>query len=76
VLFGDDHSFGKKIGPRSIYFNPEMAGGQGLSSTLGIAGFPNGETFEVDQTEGCICRPHFYGSKLIWIDILTRWMME
>ena len=30
-----------------IYFNPEMAGGEGLSSTLGIAGFPNGETFRI-----------------------------
>jgi high affinity Mn2+ porin len=31
----------------SVYFNPEMAGGKGLSSTLGIAGFPNGETFRI-----------------------------
>jgi high affinity Mn2+ porin len=31
----------------ALYFNPEMAGGQGLSSTLGIAGFPNGETFRI-----------------------------
>jgi len=27
------------------YFNPEMSGGAGLSKTLGVAGFPNGETF-------------------------------
>ena len=42
----------------SIYFNPEMAGGQGLSSTLGIAGFPNGETFRigVDQTVVYVAR--------------------
>jgi high affinity Mn2+ porin len=26
-----------------------MAGGQGLSSTLGIAGFPNGETFRIGE---------------------------
>ena len=31
----------------SVYFDPEMAGGKGLSSTLGIAGFPNGETFRI-----------------------------
>ena len=31
---------GRKLWPgASVYFNPEMAGGQGLSSTLGIAGF-------------------------------------
>jgi high affinity Mn2+ porin len=35
----------------SIYFNPEMAGGEGLSSTLGIAGFPNGETFRIGQPQ-------------------------
>jgi high affinity Mn2+ porin len=29
------------------YLNPEIAGGTGLSSTLGIAGFPNGETFRI-----------------------------
>ncbi len=29
------------------YFNPEMSGGAGLSKTLGVAGFPNGETFRV-----------------------------
>ncbi len=42
----------------SAYFNPEMAGGQGLSSTLGIAGFPNGETFRIgsDQTVVYVAR--------------------
>jgi high affinity Mn2+ porin len=42
----------------SIYFDPEMAGGQGLSSTLGIAGFPNGETFRIgaDQTVVYVAR--------------------
>jgi high affinity Mn2+ porin len=35
----------------SVFFNPEMAGGQGLSSTLGIAGFPNGETFRIGEAK-------------------------
>lgn len=30
-----------------IVFNPEVAGGRGLSSTTGIAGFPNGEIYRV-----------------------------
>lgn len=30
-----------------IVFNPEAAGGKGLSKTLGIAGFPNGEIYRV-----------------------------
>lgn len=34
-----------------VYVNPELAGGAGFSSTLGIAGFPNGETFRVGSTE-------------------------
>ena len=31
----------------AVYFNPEVAGGSGLSSAMGIAGFPNGETFRI-----------------------------
>ncbi|HVZ24917.1 MAG TPA: carbohydrate porin [Sediminibacterium sp.] len=30
-----------------LVFNPEIAGGKGLSKTLGIAGFPNGEVYRV-----------------------------
>jgi len=30
-------------------FDPEISGGSGLSKTLGIAGFPNGETFRVGE---------------------------
>src|ERR1044072_3713214 len=30
-----------------IYFNPEIAGGKGISSALGIAGFTNGECFRI-----------------------------
>ncbi|HEX4852187.1 MAG TPA: carbohydrate porin, partial [Puia sp.] len=35
----------------SLFFNPEMAGGKGIGSTLGIAGFPNGETFRIGNPE-------------------------
>ena len=31
----------------SFYFNPEVAGGKGISSALGIAGFTNGECFRI-----------------------------
>ena len=37
-----------------MYFNPEMSGGAGLSKTLGVAGFPNGETFRVGSAEPAI----------------------
>jgi high affinity Mn2+ porin len=30
-----------------VYFNPEISGGEGLSKTLGVAGFPNGEIYRV-----------------------------
>jgi high affinity Mn2+ porin len=33
------------------FFNPELSGGAGLSQTLGVAGFPNGETFRVGGAE-------------------------
>jgi high affinity Mn2+ porin len=36
------------------YFNPELSGGAGLSQTLGIAGFPNGETFRVGGVQNKI----------------------
>ena len=40
--------FGRKLWKgAAIYFNPEMAGGSGISKTLGIAAFPNGETFRI-----------------------------
>jgi high affinity Mn2+ porin len=32
-----------------IYLNPELAGGSGFSSTTGIAGYPNGEIYRVDN---------------------------
>jgi high affinity Mn2+ porin len=34
-----------------VYFNPEIAGGNGLSSTFGIGGFPNGEATRVGVPE-------------------------
>lgn len=32
-----------------IIFNPEVAGGKGLSGATGVAGFPNGEVFRVGE---------------------------
>jgi high affinity Mn2+ porin len=42
--------FGRRLWPGAeLYFNPEVAGGSGLSSTTGVAGFPNGEIYRIDQ---------------------------
>lgn len=32
-------------------FNPEMSGGEGLSSARGLGGFPNGETVRIGETK-------------------------
>jgi high affinity Mn2+ porin len=37
-----------------VYFNPELSGGRGLSSTTGVAGFPNGEVYRVGDPEPVI----------------------
>ncbi|HEX4385361.1 MAG TPA: carbohydrate porin [Myxococcales bacterium] len=34
-----------------LYFQPEVAGGRGLSSTLGVAAFPSGEVYRVGNPE-------------------------
>jgi high affinity Mn2+ porin len=53
----------------ALYFDPEMAGGNGLSSTRGIAGFPNGETFRIGDPTPAIyiarifLRQHFFLDK-------------
>jgi high affinity Mn2+ porin len=42
------------------YFNPELSGGAGLSQTLGVAGFPNGETFRVGGVQNKIYIARLY----------------
>ncbi len=42
------------------YFNPEISGGAGLSQTLGVAGFPNGETFRVGGVQNKIYIARLY----------------
>jgi high affinity Mn2+ porin len=44
-----------------VIFNPEMAGGQGLSQTLGLAGFPNGEATRVG-----LIQPTPYVARLLY----------
>jgi len=42
------------------HFDPELSGGAGLSSTLGVAGFPNGETFRVGGVQNKIYIARMY----------------
>ncbi len=43
-----------------IYANPELSGGSGLSHALGVAGFPNGESFRVGDAQ-----PRIYLGRLM-----------
>ncbi|MBS1582730.1 MAG: carbohydrate porin [Bacteroidetes bacterium] len=43
----------------SLHFDPEMAGGSGLSGALGVASSTNGETFRVGDPQ-----PQFYNARL------------
>ncbi|HJP62900.1 MAG TPA: carbohydrate porin [Mucilaginibacter sp.] len=52
------------------YFNPEISGGAGLSKTLGVAGFPNGETFRVGAAE-----PKIYIARL-YLKQIFEWGKE
>jgi high affinity Mn2+ porin len=48
----------------SIYFNPEIAGGSGLSGALGIGDATNGETFRVGDPAPKIYPARFYIQQL------------
>jgi high affinity Mn2+ porin len=52
---------GYRIGKNTaIYFNPEIAGGTGLSQARGVAGFPNGESFRVGDPTPTAYVARFY----------------
>jgi len=52
----------------SLFFNPEMAGGKGVSKTLGIAGFPNGENFRIGDAEPVVYVARFFLRQHISLD--------
>lgn len=50
----------------SVFINPEIAGGSGLSSALGIAAAPNGETFRVGSAA-----PQIYLARLFYKQVFA-----
>src|ERR1700753_1529825 len=44
----------------AFYFNPEIAGGRGLSGAKGIAGFTNGETFRIGDASPALYTARAY----------------
>ena len=51
----------------AVYFNPEVAGGSGLSSARGVAGFPNGETFRIGVSDPVLYLARLYGRQVFAI---------
>lgn len=49
----------------TLYFNPEIAGGAGMSRATGVAGFPNGETFRVGNPAPQVYMARIYVEQLI-----------
>lgn len=49
----------------SVFINPEMAAGEGLSQTLGLAGASNGETFRIGNP-----KPAIYIARLFYQQII------
>lgn len=52
----------------SVYINPEIAGGSGLSQTLGIADATNGETFRIGTPAPKVYLARLYYRQLIALD--------
>lgn len=50
----------------AVYFNPEIAGGSGLSQALGLADAPNGETFRIGDPS-----PKLYVARLFFQQIIA-----
>ena len=57
----------------TLYFNPEVAGGSGLSSATGVAGFPNGETFRIGSKQLKLYVARLYLEQKFAIGTGTNW---
>lgn len=57
----------------TVYLNPEISGGSGLSSTLGVAASTNGESFRVGSTEPKIYLARLFMQQLFPLTAKTRY---
>lgn len=60
----------------TVYFNPEIAGGAGLSKATGIAGFANGETFRVGNPKPQVYVARLYFDQYIPLSKNTKYVEE
>jgi high affinity Mn2+ porin len=56
----------------SMFINPEIAGGAGLSKTLGVAAAPNGETYRVGNPAPQITLARLFFRQLFLIDTVKE----
>jgi len=57
----------------TVYLNPEISGGSGLSSTLGVAAATNGESFRVGSTEPKIYLARLFIQQLFPLTAKTKY---
>lgn len=68
---------GKKLWKNAaLYFNPELSGGRGLSSAVGVAGALNGESYRVGNPEPAIFIARAYLQQHIPLDNTTYEYVE
>jgi high affinity Mn2+ porin len=48
-----------------LYFNPELSGGRGVGGTVGVAGFPNGETYRIGDPEPVVAPARIFYRQII-----------
>jgi high affinity Mn2+ porin len=56
----------------AAYYNSEISGGSGFSETLGLAGFPNGEVYRVNDASPKIYTARFYFKQVFALSILAK----
>ena len=59
-----------------LVFNPEVSGGEGLSKTTGIAGFPNGEVYRVGSPDPQLFIARFYAEQRIGLSGTNHFINE
>ena len=52
----------------TLVMNPELSGGQGMSGALGIAGFPNGETYRIGNPQPVVKTARLYVQQVIGLE--------
>ena len=58
----------------NVYLNPEISGGSGLSSALGVAASTNGESFRVGSTEPKIYLARLFMQQLVPLSKQTKYV--